>query len=306
MKILLTGSNGFLGSFLKHSLTRTNLDVDYLVNSSNIIQGNVSDNEIQCDISKKDDLQNVKTKYDLVIHLAGFSKVTNHEFHESPHQKINLNGTINLIDRLILNGTKRFIFLSTANLYKGDEEIFNESNKGIGINSYEKSKLLCENYLEDNKNSIQSIVIRAPLVYGKGAKSFFSKLRLLSSFPIPLPLKGFNEKRSYISIANLTSLIFFFIEKDWENLEKFCLINCSDDNDLSIVKLLELMKISQKKKLFIFKMKRSWIKKILKSIGMDKQYDFINTAHQLDISKIKKIGWSPPNTVKESLNSLFE
>ena len=177
MKILLTGSTGFIGSHLKDSLSRTNIDVDYLVNRSKIVQGSINDNEIQCDLSDKDDLRNIKTKYDLVIHLAGFSKVTNHEFHESPHKKINLKGTINLIDRLILNGTKKFIFLSTANLYNGDERIFNESDKGIGSNSYEKSKLLCENYLEDNKNLIQSIVIRAPLVYGKGAKSFFSKLK---------------------------------------------------------------------------------------------------------------------------------
>ena len=75
---------------------------------------------------------------------------------------------------------------------------------------------------------------------------------------------------------------------------------------MSIVKLLALMKISQKKKPFIFKMKKSWMQKVLNLIGMDKQYDFINTAHQLDISKIKKIGWSPPYTVNESLSSLFK
>ena len=304
MKILITGSNGFIGSHLKESLKELNFNIDFLVNRSSL--NDIKCDHIVCDLSVKRDLKILKNKYDLVIHLAAYSKATKGEFKSSLHEKINVNGTLNLVDQLILNGTKKIIFLSSANVYQNKKTSIDEKSKTFYKSSYEKSKLLCENYLERKKNSIQSVVIRSPLVYGKNVKSFFSKLVSLANYPIPLPMEGFNEKRSYISVNNLSSLIIFLLNKNWDELEKFNVINCSDGYDISITQLIKLMKASQGKKSYLFSVNKVFIKFILTSLNMDKQYDFIDTAHQLDISKIKKIGWNPPLSVQESLRFLFK
>ena len=85
---------------------------------------------------------------------------------------------------------------------------------------------------------MQVVIIRPPLVYGKGVKGNFAKLLKLTSLSIPLPLASIKNKRSMVSIENLVSLITTCLVHPNAANEVFLV---SDDCDLSTPELLNLI-----------------------------------------------------------------
>jgi nucleoside-diphosphate-sugar epimerase len=172
MKVLVTGSQGYIGTFLTKFL------------SSNGIQ--VSGTDIgyyrDCNLVPVDDL--IKTKnidirdigieevlgFDAVIHLAALSNDPVGELDERLTFDINYKSTINLALLAKKAGVKRFIFISTQSIY-GISNTEDELDEYISVKNpqtaYAKTKWLAEQELKTLENDDFDITyLRPSTVFG--------------------------------------------------------------------------------------------------------------------------------------------
>jgi len=130
MKILLTGSNGFLGQNLLKKLSTGNSVVTCDLNKA----------IISCDLSQA--IPQLKDTFDMVIHAAGKAHVVPKNGEEEKlFFDVNYLGTINLLQALEKNPPKSFVFISTVAVYGLEEgDLITEDFPLNGSTSYAKSK----------------------------------------------------------------------------------------------------------------------------------------------------------------------
>ncbi len=143
MKILITGSSGFVGTHLSKSLSKKHEVIGYdLKEGENIFNSKL--------LNKK--LKGV----DVVVHLAAY--VSGAESWEKPEDYFTNNGigTYKVIDASIKNNVKRVILFSSAAVY------------GKPITPYGASKIFAEAIVNSYGDRIETVTFRPFNIYGKG------------------------------------------------------------------------------------------------------------------------------------------
>ena len=157
MKCLVTGATGYIGNYLIQRLTKENNKIIGLLHKTtpNFINKNVK--YIYGDIINKSSLKNIMIDVDVVFHCAALVR---HFGAKKDFNKINYEGTKNLVDACKYNNIKMFIYLG---------HIQYESH--INFDYYSKSKYKTEHYLIEKykKDKFPVVIIRPGHVYGPGA-----------------------------------------------------------------------------------------------------------------------------------------
>jgi len=162
MKVLVTGGTGFIGRHLIRKLVEQHYEVISLDKKSD----HVLENEIpkikyfQFDLSYTSPqdgdgfLDEILKEVDVVFHLAGLLGTTElfHKIREA--ERVNVLGTLNLLEAMRRNGVTRIIFTSKPNMWKH--------------NVYTITKENCERYLDMYREvfGFQVVVTRPFNVYG--------------------------------------------------------------------------------------------------------------------------------------------
>ena len=113
MKVLLTGSNGFLGRYLSQFLAEKG---DSVLAHTREAQTFDHSNIRNINFDLNDNLDNIDlNQVEVIIHCAGRAHVMN-ETAASPleaYRQTNVQGTLNLAQKAVESGVKRFIYLSS-------------------------------------------------------------------------------------------------------------------------------------------------------------------------------------------------
>jgi nucleoside-diphosphate-sugar epimerase len=142
-RILVTGGNGYLGSFLVKALQKLGAEV-FVID----IRLKDTPNEFLIDITNLDLVKYVvnKIRPNIVFHLAA---ILNRERDFTDHEKIvhvNYNGTMNMLLALKEYGKcENFIFTSTSEIYGDSEAPFKETLLPKPASPYSLSKVFAEN-----------------------------------------------------------------------------------------------------------------------------------------------------------------
>jgi UDP-glucose 4-epimerase len=189
MKLLVTGSSGFIGQyFLEH------LSPSYRVKTFSL----------QREALDTLDMEGV----DAVIHLAALV----HQMDGAPwemYQRANVDYPIALAKRAKEAGVKQFIFMSSVKVYgEMSHTPLTESSPCHPEDDYGRSKLLAEEALlrlADDNFTVS--IIRTPVVYGERVKGNILKLlQLVERLPL-LPFGCIDNRRSMVYVGNLCALI---------------------------------------------------------------------------------------------------
>jgi nucleoside-diphosphate-sugar epimerase len=206
-KILITGSNGFVGKKLIKELKKYKI-IEF-------------DKNKNLDILNKKDIEKKMKDVNTVIHLAGIIDNQNKLLWD-----INVKGTENLIEIAKKNKVKKIIYLSSTGVYGFTKEKINEKTKPCPENEYEKSKLEGEKICL--KSKIPCTIIRSAMIFGPN--KYWEKMIKLLKKDYPLPLDGKNTFQ-IIYVDNLTKLIL----KTVENKEKIGIYLASDKEKLTLI-----------------------------------------------------------------------
>ncbi|HTR55138.1 MAG TPA: NAD(P)-dependent oxidoreductase [Kofleriaceae bacterium] len=168
MRILVTGGAGFLGSHLVDALVERGHQVSALDrNRSRHFPAQVR--QIEADLGDAAAIAEAVTGQDAVYHLAAFADLNAAKTRPLETAKINLIGTVELLEAMRAKGVTRFLFASTAYVY---------SREG---GFYRCSKQACESYIEEYARTfgLRFTIIRYGSLYGPRADQANGVYRLL-------------------------------------------------------------------------------------------------------------------------------
>lgn len=197
-KVLITGANSYIGdSFTKYANEHyPNIKIDTV----DTIDGNW----------KNKDFSN----YDIVYHVAGIAHADVGNVDDATKQKyysINTNLAIDVCKKAKQEGVKEFIFMSSMIVYGdsapyGKKKIIDENTVPFPANFYGDSKLQADVAVRDlATNKFKVIVLRPPMIYGKGSKGNYP---LLSKLAKKLPIfPDVDNERSMLYIENLCEFL---------------------------------------------------------------------------------------------------
>jgi UDP-glucose 4-epimerase len=166
MNILLTGGAGYIGSHVLLLLKDKNHKVTVIDNLStgnkNLIPSHI--NHINCNIEDSEKITNIiKDKnFDLLLHFAGFIKVEESVEYPDKYFENNTENAIKLFKTCYKHNLKNIIFSSTAAAYgnPSNNESITENEILNPLNPYGESKVKTEEYLLNNKDKYNSIILR--------------------------------------------------------------------------------------------------------------------------------------------------
>jgi nucleoside-diphosphate-sugar epimerase len=199
-KILLTGSSGFLGSYILNFLESKKYNIIKLGRSIN--------SDIQIDLSLH---KLSKISVDYVIHIAGKAHVIpKTEKEKKEFFKVNFIGTNNLLSGLDITNLKSIIFISTVAVYgKEIGELIDEKSPLLGNTPYALSKIQAEQSIIDFgiTNNIKTVVLRLPLVTGKNPLGNLSAIIKAIKKGYYFRIGKGQARKSIISASDIANLI---------------------------------------------------------------------------------------------------
>ena len=272
MNILLTGSNGFVGSYFQNNYSKK-----YNISTFSFLNDDIN------------------TLYlyntDTIIHLSALV----HQMggaNKQEYEKVNVTQTLELAQKAKETGVGHFIFMSTVKVYGEETEIkYTENTTCLPQDEYGKSKLKAELMLQKLENNNFTVsIIRTPIIYGYGVKANIKNLiSLVSKVPI-LPFGNINNKRSMVYIGNICHLIDILCEKQVRGI-----FLASDDIALSTTELIESIGMSLSKKIYLIEvpffkellklLKPNFYKRLYSSLEVDNNI----TKEQLSFKNIYSI-----------------
>jgi nucleoside-diphosphate-sugar epimerase len=173
-RILITGSNSFVGSEIINYLSKYNYNLiaTYRKNKNEFKSKKVK--LVKFDLKKE---LNLNKRFGVLVHCASVTPVN--EFREN-YYKINQIGFKNLISLCLKSKCNKIILISSVAVYGDVKKTITEKSFARGKSKYAKSKLKMENILFRfaKKNKINSVVLRLSQVIGsKSVNNYFSDLK---------------------------------------------------------------------------------------------------------------------------------
>jgi len=144
-----------------------------------------------------------------VIHLA--ARVHASSADEALHDRDNREKTAVLARAAIEGGARRFVFLSTVKAI-GEETRggpFTLETPPRPVDAYGRAKRAAELALAEAARGtrMETVVVRAPLVLGAGARGNAASLLRLCDSPWPLPFGAIANRRSFVHVRDLARLL---------------------------------------------------------------------------------------------------
>jgi len=218
LNILITGGAGFIGRHLVEQLKNHQVTIyDDLSNSSIekilfLIESGI--NFVKGDVLDFEKLTESSRNFDVVIHLAAKSDVTESIIHPEDTINVNLNGTINVLRCCVQNNIKKIIFASSAAVYGDHDGMISENSATIPLSPYGKSKLDAEKEIirYGKENNLKYCILRIFNVYGEGQNENYagviSKFAKNISENKPLVIYGDGKQtRDFVSVHDVVESI---------------------------------------------------------------------------------------------------
>jgi len=304
LKIALTGGSGFLGSHL--------LKMRAFHNALAIGRNKPINHQYfkKANFEIDDNLFEILNNKDVVVHLAARVHIMN-ESASNPldeFRRVNTVGTLNIANQAGKAGVKRFIYISSIKVLGESTKLnqpFTSKDSFNPQDAYSKSKAEAEEGIKNigKKYGMEIVIIRPPLIYGKGVKGNFASLQKLARLPIPMPIGLIKNKRSLVSVENLVDLIITCLDHKNAKNQTFLV---SDDCDLSTPELYSMLCKAGGYNSYIFKFPISILKILFRLSGKLAFYDRLSGSMQINIDYTKSIlEWRPPFNIENSLQNCW-
>ncbi|MFQ6106373.1 MAG: SDR family oxidoreductase [Thermoplasmata archaeon] len=251
-KVLVTGGAGFIGSHVTERLCPSN-DVMVLDDLSTGSRDNLSAlggdvDFFEGDIRDTEILEDALHSTDLVFHCA--AQVSVERSVESPVEtdQINVEGTVNLLDRCRKTDVERLIFVSSSSVYGSNPELpKKEEMQPRPESPYAVSKMMGEQYcrLFNELYGLPCVVLRCFNVYGprQQASSPYASVipRFISAIlheQKPTVFGDGEQTRDFVFVDDVTDALLRAAEVKNARGE---IINIASGEPTSILDLLEVL-----------------------------------------------------------------
>jgi UDP-glucuronate 4-epimerase len=269
MNFLVTGGAGFIGSHVCERLLQSGHSVwafddinpfyDPQLKRRNIraIQSLAGPFEfVQGDLTDRAALDELfgSVKFDQVIHLAARAGVRPSLAEPALYQRVNVEGTVNVLEAARNNRVKKVIIASSSSVYGVNSQVpFSESDPIFSaISPYAASKLACEalGHVYHHVYGMDIVMLRFFTVYGPRQRPDLAihKFATLIQAGRPIPVFGDGSTaRDYTYVTDTVDGVMACTQKEFG----FEIFNLGESQTVTLSRLIELLEAALGKKAVI-------------------------------------------------------
>jgi nucleoside-diphosphate-sugar epimerase len=227
MKIIITGSSGFVGKNLNSYLESFDIE--------------------KMSVKYRHDQTIWISKTNAIIHLSGKAHDLKNVSEPQEYYDANYELTKQVFDAFLTSEATKFIFVSSVKAAADSvADILVEGNLPNPYTHYGKSKLMAEHYIQSQPlpEGKSYYILRPCMIHGPGNKGNLNLLYNLVSKGVPYPLASFSNRRSFLSVENLCFIIKEILERD--DIPSG-IYNVTDDEPLSTNEVVSLLAAAENK-----------------------------------------------------------
>ncbi|HSY74435.1 MAG TPA: SDR family NAD(P)-dependent oxidoreductase [Dongiaceae bacterium] len=269
MNFLVTGGAGFIGSHVCERLLRDghsvwafddlnpfydpqfkqrNLrEIQSLARPFEFVHGDITDAAALAEIFSS-------VKFDQVIHLAARAGVRPSLEQPALYQRVNVEGTVNVLEAARKSGVKKIIIASSSSVYGLNSKVpFSESDPIVSaISPYAASKLACEalGHVYHHIYKMDVTMLRFFTVYGPRQRPDLAiyKFAKLISAGKPIPVFGDGSAaRDYTFVSDTVDGVIAATKKEFG----YEIFNLGESETISLSRMIELLETALGKKAII-------------------------------------------------------
>lgn len=239
--VLVTGATGFIGRHLCAALAAEGNEVVALTRRPDAVPPIGGKIVVVGDLLDREQVRRALQGVTSVVHLAA-------RVHSRPEgigdpgsacRRINVDGTIALLDASVDAGVKTFVYISSVKAVADTSEtVLTALTVAEPTDAYGASKLEAERRVRSTamKEGLAAPVLRLPAVYGPGMKGNMTRLFWAVERGLPLPFGLISNRRSFAYVGNVVAAIQALLASATAARQTFYV---SDGEDLSTPELIE-------------------------------------------------------------------
>jgi len=296
-KIIVTGSMSFIGlNLIKRIKDKNEIHAVVHKQKPTTTQKEILSNTTvhRIDITSENISELIQQiKPDIIFHLAAYSNANRDEQHLIPAIKANIEGISNLLKATINTNLKRFVNISSSEVYGPSETRFVETQKLNPVSPYGITKATAENICNFyyNTYNVPIVNIRPIMVYGE----YQSENKI-----IPFLIKSCKENENINMTSGTQTRDFLYVEDLIEALIKAATkpvegetINIGTTHEISIKELaLKIKGLTNSKSQINFGVIPTKNNEIMRM--------------HIDITKAKTLlSWEPTTSLDAGLKKLY-
>ena len=218
MNVIVTGGAGFIGSNVVDKALEQGWTVKIIDNLSTGFIENLNPRceFINADICNYNLIEGHFKEVDVVFHLAALPRVQPSIDDPLPYNKVNIEGTLSVLNACKNHGVKKIVFSSSSSIYGecGDDPV-DEDYRKKPLRPYALQKLVCEQYFELYATlfGINSVCLRYFNVYGNRQPQVGAYVPVVGIFfkqfrnKEPLTITGDGEQaRDFVNVLDVAGI----------------------------------------------------------------------------------------------------
>ena len=210
LRVLVTGATGFLGRAVVAAFAENGQIVRAGVRRIPVPPFGDSVEVLRHpDLGGSFDWRPLLDGVDTVIHLAGIER--GRGIRPALYDLVNHQATARLARAAAEAGIRHFVYVSSVSAQNGPaaDHALTERDAAAPVDAQGRSKLAAEDALR--ASGAPFTILRPVPVYGPGMSGGLAFLLRAAVLPIPLPVRDFTNRRSYLGIDNFLSALSFVV-----------------------------------------------------------------------------------------------
>jgi len=216
-RVVVTGAAGFIGRHTVKELDRRGYSVDALDIAESRFEEPKRINYVNCDVTE--DLSNNIEKGDKILHLAAIARFDSAETDPNLALKVNVLGTLNIIQACIKKEAERLVYSSTGSVYPKNPQLpITEDTERRPTSMYGLTKMMAEDLIFLYGDKLPYIILRYGYVYGKGKDwgAVGAFLKLLNEGKAPT-IYGGRQMNDFIYVKDIVEANILALETPFTN-----------------------------------------------------------------------------------------
>lgn len=288
-RVLITGASGFIGKRLIAEVAAQGFAVRAASRDpSAIIAASDVERVAMPDLATPADWSGLLEGASHVVHLAGIAHGPG-TIPDELYTRINAEAVGELAEQA-KGVVERIVFVSSVRAQVGlsSDATITEQDAPAPTDAYGRSKLEAERLLV--KSGVTYTTLRPAVIYGKGVKGNIAALATLAKTPMPLPFGSLDNRRSLLALDNFIGAVTHVLDAESAANETYLV---ADAEPISVANLVSAMREGLGKPPHLVKIPTGAVKRLMKSLGKEADWERISGSFVIDVSKLMKAGWQP-------------
>jgi len=221
LKVIVTGANGFIGIHTVRELLKKGYNVEAVdVKTEGLKEFS---NDKRCAIRNMDildeDFKNLIERGDKVLHLAAVARFETAESNPQLAVRVNVEGTLNVIEACIEKKADRLVYSSTGSVYSLNAPVpLREDAPREPSSVYGLTKKMAEDWIMFYGGQLPYVILRYGYIYGKGKDwgAIGAFMKRLSNNERPVVLGG-NQTNDFVYVKDVVEANWLALETRYTN-----------------------------------------------------------------------------------------